>query len=91
MKEAQWIEEAVEKLSSLIKTSFSKRGKKHKNECNQASYSTKDPNNILSSQKHLLTQKCKAFMIQNTHTHTLNKSNQFYISKTSQNSLVSIH
>ena len=27
----------------------------------------------------------------NTHTHTLNKSNQFYISKTSQNNLVSIH
>ena len=26
-----------------------------------------------------------------THTHTLNKSNQFYISKTSQVSLVSIH
>ena len=25
------------------------------------------------------------------HTHTLNKSNQFYISKTSQDSLVSIH
>ena len=27
----------------------------------------------------------------NTHAHTLNKSNQFYISKTSQDSLVSIH
>ena len=26
-----------------------------------------------------------------THTHTLNKSNQFYISKTSEDSLVSIH
>ena len=26
-----------------------------------------------------------------THTHTLNKSNQFYISKTSYDSLVSIH
>ena len=26
-----------------------------------------------------------------THTHTLNKSNQFYITKTSQDSLVSIH
>ena len=26
-----------------------------------------------------------------THTHALNKSNQFYISKTSQDSLVSIH
>ena len=29
--------------------------------------------------------------LQNTHTHTLNKSNQFYISKISQDSLVSIH
>ena len=27
----------------------------------------------------------------NTHTHTLNKSNRFYFSKTSQDSLVSIH
>ena len=27
----------------------------------------------------------------NTHTHTLNKSNQFYFSKTSQDNLVSIH
>ena len=27
----------------------------------------------------------------NTHTHTLNKSNLFYISKTSQDSLVSIY
>ena len=26
-----------------------------------------------------------------THTHTINKSNQFYISKTSQDSLVSIY
>ena len=26
-----------------------------------------------------------------THTHTLNKSNQFYISKINQDSLVSIH
>ena len=35
--------------------------------------------------------KCEAFMIQNAHTHALNKSNQFYISKTSQDSLMSIH
>ena len=33
--------------------------------------------------------KCKAFKIQNTHT--LNKFNQIYISKTSQDSLMSIH
>ena len=29
--------------------------------------------------------------LQNTRTHTLNKSNQFYISKISNDSLVSIH
>ena len=32
-----------------------------------------------------IKERCK------THTHTLNKSHQFYISKTSQDSLVSIH
>ena len=36
-------------------------------------------------------EKCYAHRSQNTHTHTQNKSNQFYISKTSQDSLVSIH
>ena len=49
-------------------------------------YSTKDPNNILSSQKHLSTQKKKKMLctkIQNTHTHIRNTSNQFYIAKTS--------
>ena len=46
----------VEKLLSLIKSIFQRR-EKHINECNQASYSTKDPNNILSSQKHLSTRK----------------------------------
>ena len=34
--------------------------------------------------------KCHAHGSQ-THTHTLNKSNQFYISQISQGSLVSIH
>ena len=29
--------------------------------------------------------------LQNTHTHTLNKSNKFYILKISQDNLVSIH
>ena len=32
-----------------------------------------------------IIERCK------THTHTLNKSHQFYISKISQDSLVSIH
>ena len=35
--------------------------------------------------------KCYAHRSQNTHAHTLNKFNQFYISKTNQDSLVSIH
>ena len=34
-------------------------------------------------------EKCYAHRSQNTHT--LNRSNQFYISKTNQDSLVSIH
>ena len=35
-------------------------------------------------------EKCHAHRFK-THTHTLNKSNQFYISKISQDNLVSIH
>ena len=66
----------------LDKNSFSKKGKTHRNECNQASYSIIDPNNILNSQKHLSTRKIQS--IYRSKTHTLNKSNQFYISKTSQ-------
>ena len=49
-----------------------------------------DLNNILSFQKHLSTKK-KMQSIHRSKTDTLNKSNQFYILKTSQNSLVSIH
>ena len=47
----------------------SKRGKTQRSECNQASYLTKDPSNMLSSQKHLSIRKCKAF-IDPKHTHT---------------------
>jgi len=47
----------------------------------QANYSTKDPINILSSQN-ISQQICKAFIDpKHTHTHTLNKFKQFYISK----------
>ena len=66
------------------------RREKHRHECNQACYSTKDPTNMLGSQKHLSTRKFQVFRSK-THTHTQNKSNQFYISKISQDSLVSIH
>ena len=72
------------------------RREKHRYECNQTCYSTKDSNNILNSQKHLSTRKNVQHIDPkhthtHTHTHTLNKFNQFYISKTSQDSLVSIH
>ena len=54
----------------------------------QASNSTKDPNNMLSSQNST-QHRCKTFIdpkthtYTHTHTHALNKSNQFYILKTS--------
>ena len=78
----------------LDKKEFFKERKTQRDECKQASYSNIDPINMLSSQKHLSTKKKKKkknnnnnnanhSLIQNTHTHTLNKSNRFYISKTS--------
>ena len=80
---------AIEKLSRWAKTVF--QGKeKHRHECNQACNTTKDPINILSSQNHLSITILSTKILK-THTHTLNKSNQFYISKISQDSLVSIH
>ena len=72
----------IEKLSRLLKNSFSK-GEKHRYEWNQACNSTKDPINILNSQNHLLTAILAQRSQKHTHTHTLNKSNQFYISKIS--------
>ena len=83
--------ESVEKLSSLIKKSFSRRGKTPRDECNQASYSNIDLINMLSSQKHLSTKKNAKHSWSKTHTHKQNKSNQFYISKISQDILVSKH
>ena len=79
----------IEKLSRLLKNIFSRR-EKHRYECNQACYTIKDPNNVLRSQKHLSIKK-NVKHIDPKHTYTLNKSNQFYISKTSLDSLVSIH
>ena len=52
------------------KTVFQRR-EKHRYEFNQASYSTKDPNNILSSQKHhSLKNNVKHLDPKHTHTHT---------------------
>ena len=58
--------EAVE----LDENSFSKRGKTHRNECNQVSYLTTDLNHILSSQKHFSTRKMQSIHKSKTHTHT---------------------
>ena len=77
------LSKGIEKLSRCAKTVFQRR-EKHKHECNQTCYSTKDPNNILSSQKHLSSRKMSSIQIQNTHTHTLNKSNQFLKNKSRQ-------
>ena len=85
----------VKEVSSLLKNSFSRR-EKHRYECNQACNTTKDPNNILNSQNHLSTKNFKHIDPKNTHTHTHTHTHtisltNFYISKTSQDSLVSIH
>ena len=48
--------ERCPKAIQKLKNSFSRR-EKHKYECNQACYTTKDSNNILSSQNHLSTRK----------------------------------
>ena len=56
----------VEKLLRLLKNSFSRR-EKHRYECNQACNSTKDPINIIDSQKHLSTIIFKHMDPKNTH------------------------
>ena len=63
-----------------FQNSFS-RGEKHKHECNPTYNSTNDPINTIISQ---IVSQFKKFWAQGSpkHTHTLNKSNQFYISKT---------
>ena len=68
-------------VESAFQNNFLRR-EKHRYECNQACNSTNDPINILSSQNHLSTIIFKHMDLKNTHTHTHNKSNQFYISKT---------
>ena len=73
--------ESVEKLSSLKKTGFSRR-EKHI-EMNATSKLIKHRSNQhIKLSKHLSTYKQRIHRSK-THTHTHNKSNQFYISKTS--------
>ena len=63
---------AVERCLAAVKIAqkqfFKKR--KHIYECNQACYSTKDPNSILSSQKHLSTRRKKKSQAHRSKTHT---------------------
>ena len=67
-------------VKPAFKTSFS-RWEKQRHECNPTCNSTNDPINILSSQNHLSIKILSTWIFQKKHTHTLNKSNQFYISK----------
>ena len=76
-------------VEPAFKISFS-RCEKHRHECNPTSNSTNDPLNILSSQNHLSIIILSTWISKKKHTHTLNKSNQFYISKTNHDSLVSM-
>ena len=62
------LSKGVKKLLRCAKIVFQRR-EKHRHECNQACYATKDPNHILSSQKHLSTRKnVKHFDPKHTHT-----------------------
>ena len=70
-------------VEPAFQNSFS-RCEKHRYECNPTYNSTNDPINTKFSQNSLWIQKNFEHKdLQNTHTHTLNKFNQFYISKIS--------
>ena len=60
--------EVSKSCRDCLKTVFQRR-EKYRHECNQTCYSIKDPNNILNSQKNLLTRKMSSIQIQNTHIH----------------------
>ena len=61
--------EVLRSCRDCLKIVF-QRKEKHRYECNQTCYSTRDPKKILSSQKHLSSRKMLSIQIQNTHTHT---------------------
>ena len=58
--------EVSKSCRNCLKTVFQRR-EKHRLKCNQTCYSTKDPNNILNSQKHLSSRKMSSIQIQHTH------------------------
>ena len=68
---AQQISQVSRSCRDCLKTIFQRR-EKHKDECNKTCNSTKDPNNILSSQNHLSTTILSTW-IPKTHTHTHSK------------------
>ena len=79
----------VEKLSSLMKNSFSKKRKTQKWMQSSKLLNQRSKKHFKLSKTSLNKKTVKH--LDPKHTHTLNKSNQFYISKKSWDSLVSIH
>ena len=86
-----YLPRSVEKLSCLIKTDFSRRRKTHKWMQSSKLFNQRSKQHFKLSKTSLNKKNVKHLDPKHTHTHTLIISNQFYISKMSQNSLVSIH
>ena len=94
VKKKAWEARQIARYRGGVEPAFQNnfsRCEKHRYECNPTYNSTNDSINTKISQNSLSIQKILSIKISKTHTHTPNKSNQFYISKTSQDSLVSIH
>ena len=94
IKKNAWEAWQIARYRGGVKTFFQNkfsRCEKHRYGCNPTYNSTNNPINTKISQNSLSIQK--KFWAQGSpkHTYTLNKSDQFYISKISHNSLVSIH
>ena len=77
------------KLLRLLKNSFSKKRKTQTWMQSNMLLNQRSKQNIKLSKTSLIKKNVKH--LDPKHTHTLNKSNQFYISKTSLDSLVSTH
>ena len=80
----------IKRCQDCLKTVFQERENIYMNQSNmQLNQGSKQ--NFELSKSSLNHKIVKHIDPKNTHTHTLNKSNQFYIPKTSQDNLVSIH
>ena len=89
VKKKAWKAQQIARYQGGVEPVFQNslsREEKHRHECNLTYNSTNDPIHTIISQIKILSTR-----ISKTHTHTLNKSNQFYILQTSQDSLMSIH